>query len=229
MALFIDPLALQLSVLGITGILLFYLTFRVLMHVRRGEGIGSVLQGVWLPLLFTGIYAFVTGMWGQLTWPLPSSYNILFYDPYTVFGIILMTFSLLFRFNYKLEYAGFATLIFGAVTMYYGNAGFAAGMTKEPGVLLALYAIWGLAGVVTYPFALFLDRAKVAEPSPIPQTTPPLIHAAGGVGRIGGHVGSSSLVLILPMVIFLVAGLLALYIGVNAVPGHLVGFAKWTP
>ncbi|MDG6928730.1 MAG: DUF981 family protein [Nitrososphaerota archaeon] len=225
MALFVDPLALQLIVLGVTGVLLFYHSLRAFMRVRSG---GRPEHGqIWPLLLFIGIYAFLTGLWGHLVWPLPGSYNILFYDPYPIFGLLLMVFSLLLKYDSRLEYAGLASFLFGAVTVYYGYAGYAAGMTKQPSVLLALYALWGLAGMVAYPFAMLMDRLRFmpADTAAQPQKQPPA-RASGGIALAGR---GGPLLLLLPGVIFLLAGLLALYIGANAVPGHLVNFSKWVP
>ncbi|MEM3186494.1 MAG: DUF981 family protein [Conexivisphaerales archaeon] len=232
MALFIDILAIQLFVLGVAGITLGYFLVKIFMRSRRGESIEREYQVMWPLLLGIGIYSFVTGLWGQLVWPLPGSYNILFYDLYAMFGLILTVFAALMRSNFRLEYAGFFSLLFGAITMYYGASGFNANMTSEPAALLGLYLLWGLAGILTYPFALYADRIRakaleVAATAQAPQLIPPMTHATGAVGKTASI--SYSWWLWIPVIVFLAAGLLALYIGINALPGHLVAFSHWAP
>lgn len=95
---------------------------------------------------------------GQFVWPLPGSYNILFYDPLVSFGIILLAFAFSVRYDAKLEYAGFLGLMVGLMTIGYGFVGYNLGLTQEPVALLLMYFLYGIAGIFAYPVSLIADR-----------------------------------------------------------------------
>ena len=62
---------------------------------KKQKDFSAQIKSAIVPLLLIGIYMFVMALWGQLAWPLPGSYNILFYDPMISFGIVLIAFSCL--------------------------------------------------------------------------------------------------------------------------------------
>jgi len=116
------------------------------------------LKGASVPLAIVGAYMFIMGLWGQMTWPLPGSYNILFYDPMIAFGMLTLAFAFAIRFEVRLEYAGFLGLMTGVMALIYGYEGYGIGLTSSPFALLMLYLFYGGAGIFSYPLALIADR-----------------------------------------------------------------------
>ncbi|BDB99105.1 DUF981 family protein [Saccharolobus caldissimus] len=200
MALFVDILTNQLIVMAIAFITLAYgliKTYRVHSTVMDYR---NSMKAQYIPLLTLGGLMAITGLYGLITWPLPGSYNILFYDLYPVLGLGLIGIAVSIKNDYKLEHLGFMAILFGLVTIYYGVIGFIHHMTLEPAALLALYALTGLASIFFYPVSLFLDSAKYGK-----------------------------IFLIIDAILLILAGIVAAYIGIVAVPEHLVGFSKWVP
>jgi len=95
-----------------------------LMRLQSVQGdVLAELKSLYSPLLLLGIYIAVTGVFGNLLWPLPGSYNILFYDLYPLLGIGLIAIAISIKNRTKLEYIGFLALLLGLVTIYYGTLG----------------------------------------------------------------------------------------------------------
>ena len=155
----------------------------------------------YLPLLAIGIYISVTGFYGLTTWPLPGSYNIPFYDLYPSLGLGLIMIALGVKNGYKLEYLGFLGILLGIVTMYYGTIGYLKNMTEEPAALLALYVLTGSSSIFFYPVSMFIDNGN-----------PKL-----------------KIFLLIDAILLILAGIVAGYIGLVAVPDHLSAFSKWVP
>jgi len=200
MALFIDPLTAQLFAMAGSLILIAYALLK-LMRLQTVQGeILAELKPLYPPLLLLGIYVAVTGVFGNLLWPLPGSYNILFYDLYPLLGIGLIAIAISIRNGTKLEYIGFLALLLGLVTIYYGTLGYMNNMTKEPLALFLLYGGSGLSSILFYFVTYQIDRGNVNKG-----------------------------LLALEAVLLILTGLLATYISANSVPSHLKTFAQWTP
>ncbi|MEM0020957.1 MAG: DUF981 family protein [Fervidicoccaceae archaeon] len=200
MALFIDPLTAQLFAMAGAFILIGYAFAKISMLHTTYEEIMKELKPLYIPILLLGIYIAVSGIFCNLLWPLPGSYNILFYDLYPLLGVGLIALAISIKYNYKLEYIGFLALVFGIVTIYYGAVGYANNMTKEPLALFLLYGGAGLSSVLFYFASYQLDRGKVNRG-----------------------------LLILEAALLVLTGLLAAYISANSVPQHLKLFAQWAP
>ncbi|MBB5252287.1 DUF981 family protein [Sulfurisphaera ohwakuensis] len=200
MALFIDILTIQLITMGIGFLTFAYGLIKTFLVHSTVQDYRNAIKPQYMPLLLLGLFMSITGFYGMLLWPLPSSYNILFYDLYPVLGLGIIGIALSIKNEYKLEHLGFMALLFGLVTIYYGVQGYLHNMTLEPTALLALYTLTGLASIFFYPVAIFLDNGKW-----------------------------NKIWLIVDAVLLILAGLLAGYIGIEAVGEHLVAFSKWTP
>lgn len=156
---FIDNLAFSLFAISMAGFILLYaISSMYFVYKRKRKDFSEYLDSASIPLAILGAFLFITGLWGQFTWPLPGSYNILFYDPLVAFSILLISFSLAIRLNAKLEYAGFLSLMIGLIVIAYGIEGYGIGLTKEPIALLAMYFFYGAAGILGYPVSLIVDR-----------------------------------------------------------------------
>ncbi len=156
---FIDNLAYSLFAVSFAGFMLLYTTCSIYLAYRKNrKNFSEDLKSASIPLAVIGMFLFLTGIWGQFTWPLPGSYNMLFYDPLISFGFLLLAFSISIKYGAKLEYTGFLGLMVGMMVIVYGVLGYTTGLTKEPLALLAMYLFYGLAGIFSYPISLMADR-----------------------------------------------------------------------
>lgn len=156
---FVDDLAYSLFVVSFAGLLLLYTSGSIYLDYRKKQrNITEHLKSAAIPLALIGLYLLLMGLWGQFAWPLPGSYNILFYDPMISFAILLIAFSLSVKFNLRFEYVGFLSLIAGILVTIYGFLGYKIGLTQSPLALLAMYTFYGLAGIFSYPVSLLIDR-----------------------------------------------------------------------
>ncbi len=199
----IDNLAFLLLSLGFVGFLTLYMTAGVYKEYRkrRRMDIYSTISGGILPLGALGVYLFIMGIVGQLTWPLPGSYNILFFDPLVGLGIVLIGFAYSVRTGIPMHYVGLLSLLLGVMVIYYGVEGFSIGLTQAPMALLGLFISFGLTGIFAFPVSLILDL----EP-----------------GRTSKHPKVWFLMLVLFWVFLFTASVLSYVIGALAVPGHLL-------
>lgn len=163
---FVDNLASSLFTISFAGLLLIYTIGSVYLAWRkRKKEISDYLKGASIPICVIGIFILVSGLWGQFVWALPGSYNILFYDPFVAFGILLISFALVVRLGGRLDYIGFLALLMGAVTIVYGVAGYNLKMTSAPIVLLVMYAFYGLAGIFAYPISFMVQKITEQQKS----------------------------------------------------------------
>lgn len=157
---FVDILTSQLFVLGFIGLILFYITVESYFSYKSRKPHKDTMMAGSIPLALLGAYAFLTGLYGQLTWPLPGSYNILFYDVYTLIGLLMIGGAWAVRSKVRLQYIGVLSLLLGAMVAFYGVAGYLQKLTSEPIGLLLLYLGFGAAGVLGLPITIMLDRAQ---------------------------------------------------------------------
>ncbi len=202
---FTDNLAYALFSLCFAGFLILYLVvseyFAFIRKDRNYANYTIRLEAAKAPLMLVGAYMMIMGLWGQFTWPLPGSYNILFYDPLLSFGMIVLGLGLTIHFRVKFEYVGFFGLLIGIMTIIYGIQGYSIGLTEEPIALLALYGFFGVAGIFSYPVALIMERIPGMQKSP----------------WIGW-----TLCLVIFVLAMLAASLLAGYVAFSAIGGHLI-------
>ena len=155
---FIDDLAMELFTLSLVGVVSIYLTGSVYMAYRKGiKDIESVLKPGIIPLGVLGGIITIMGIYGEMTWPLPGSYNILFYDPYLIIGLILIIIAVSIAMKQKLQFTGILALFSGLIAIYYGANAYLDKMTSSPIAMLGLYIAFGLTGVFTYPTTLIYD------------------------------------------------------------------------
>lgn len=156
---FIDNLAYGLFSISIASFLLLYTVISMYLVYRRGQkNYSEYLNSASVPLLLIGIYMLVQGFWGQFTWPLPGSYNVLFYDPLISFGMLLLGFFFAVRLKVRLEYVGLFGMLVGIMVIIYGVYGYQIGLTSSPIAMFAMYLLYGLSGIASYPVALIADR-----------------------------------------------------------------------
>ncbi len=237
---FVDDLGLQLILIGLVALTIFYVGARTYIRYRSG-GTDKATNELKSSAPMIGIFGFVVlllGLFGEFAWPLFTGtagvkYNILFYDPTVLFGIILIGFAFSLAFNLKTQYVGLFALAAGLVTIFYGVNGYNLGMTNEPIGLLGLYVAFGGAGLFTYPMTLLIDKVVAAKSIPsgttekkeigIPAGTVMVAaHAQKVVGQAKFRLGMTSNVTFLLFLLFMIgAAAIAFYIGLEAIPRHL--------
>jgi len=236
---FVDTLAFQLFTLAFVSAILFYsgvigyLTYRRFGPRRTYEH----LKGTIVPLGMIGIVVTTIGMWGEIVWPLPGSYNILFFDPYLLLGAVLLGFALSVTFKVKTQYVGLMAAMTGALSIYYGYSAYQLGMTKEPLTMLFLYVALGGTAILTFPITIFIDR-MVLEPLTTPVATPATSEAPapasgsffpsvvpGGFADADPQVALPWKVVFAGFSLFLLfavgSAIIAIVIGNGALPAHL--------
>ncbi len=166
---FIDDLAMELFTLALVGIVSVYMTASVYLEYRKNgaKNIEEILKPGVFPLGVLGVVILIMGFYGEMTWPLPGSYNILFYDPYMFIGMILVMMAVAIGYRQKLQYVGILAFFAGIIAIYYGANAYIDKMTSSPIAMLGLYIAFGLTGVFTFPTTLIYDmlpgREKVSK------------------------------------------------------------------
>jgi putative membrane protein len=236
---FVDTLAFQLFTLAIVSGLLFYsgvvgyATYRKFGPRRTYEH----LKAQAVPLGGIGLVIAGIGFWGEINWPLPGSYNILFFDPYLLLGVVLVGFAVAVEFRWRTQYLGLLAAMTGLMSIYYGYSAYTLQMTKEPLTMFFLYVAMGGTAVFTFPVTLWLDRIVIAppplqEPATAPSTTsarasPPELVAQVAAGLTDGDpiVPIQIKILFGGFLLFLLfaagSAILAVLIGGGALPAHL--------
>ena len=162
--MFIDELAYILFAIGFVGVLTLYMTISVYYNYRKNIkkknniDIYEIISGGILPIGAVGIYLFVVALWGQFTWPLPGSYNMLFFDPLMSLSIVLIAFAWSIRTKHKMHYVGLFSLLVGLMTIDYGITGYVLGLTQSPLAFMGLFVSYGLVGVFAFPVTIIMDN-----------------------------------------------------------------------
>lgn len=151
----IDFLAMDLVVLAISLVLLAWFFFKYLENDQQ-----KVAPG----LLAVGFIATITGLDIISRWPLPGSYNIVFGEPLTLFGVLLFFTGLAVLKGWDLHTLGIFAVLAGIVAiilgirMWYGidvknSAGQTVrqGMTQSPPMAGIAYILTGIGGILTLP------------------------------------------------------------------------------
>ena len=169
---FVDDLAGIELLLFLVAVLLAYVGVQGFWAIRndRPEDLRRALRGSAIPAGGLGVVILGLALWGEMTWPfLPSDgmsgYNIFFFDPMLLLGIVLGAYALSAYRDLPLQYVGLIALVAGAATAFYGWTGFTAtpAFTKEPFDTFLLYGAFGLSGVLALPATLLVDRYLRAE------------------------------------------------------------------
>ncbi|HUC38703.1 MAG TPA: DUF981 domain-containing protein [Candidatus Acidoferrum sp.] len=198
----VDFLGAQLFALWFAGLLILYISVHSFVLFRKGKKAENIVASGAIPLAALGVYMFLSGLFGQFTWPLSGAYNTLFYDMYPFVGLLFIGAAVSIYKKMKIQYIGFYGLLLGVMSIGYGAYGYALGLTKSPLALLALYVSFGIGGIVGYPVTVMMDRAE-----------------SGIKNRSPGWIA----LIVLFWFLLFAGSMLALYIGVSAIPAHLAG------
>lgn len=198
---FIDDLAFELFALSLVGVVSIYLKGYAYLYYRKGlKDVETIMRPGAFILGILGVIIVIMGIFGEMTWPLPGSYNILFYDPYLLFGIILVSVSSSIILKQKLQFSGILALFSGLIAIYYGVNAYLDKMTSSQIAMLGLYLSLGLTGMFTFPATLIYD----------------LLPSRDNVSKFW------TVILVLFWVGLIVSSVLAALTAIEAVPQHLL-------
>jgi putative membrane protein len=166
---FVDTIAFQLFTIAFVAILLFYAGISTYWeYLKRGfREAYRLMKAQAVVLSAIGLVILIIGFWGEFVWPISTivnganvlgAYDILFYDPYIMMGMALLGFSACVILRLDTKYSGLFALMVGALSIYYGTNAYSLGLTKEPTIMLLLYVAFGITGIFSFPFTLFIDR-----------------------------------------------------------------------
>lgn len=176
---FTDDLALVEVLLALVASLFAYAGLLAWWAIRTNdpEGVRGALRGVAIPAGVLGGVSLLLALWGEMTWPFLASdglagYNILFFDPLVLLGVVLLAYAISVQRASKLQYVGLLGLISGGVTAFYGWTGYTASpaFTSDPFDTLLLYAGFAAAGIFSFPATLVVDgflRASEGGGAPV--------------------------------------------------------------
>lgn len=211
MASFIDPLTLILDLLVLVAVAVFYTGALVWWDARRTriEAAHASLRAGGAVLGLLGAILLAIGLWGEIAWPLPGSYNLLFFDSIVMLAFVLLAFAALALWGLPTSFAGIVSLVAGAGVIYYGWSGYQLGLTKSPIEMFLLYLAFGAAGILAFPATLYADMFVIGPfrsglGNAVPRPT------ALWTGLVG-----------LFMLVLVLAGIAAIIFGFNTAWAHL--------
>ncbi|KAA8922822.1 DUF981 family protein [Thermoplasma sp.] len=190
---FIDSLAVMLLALGMsTAIGAMYFLFSALGNEKR-------IQGILMPAIGIGVFDFLSGFIMSFTWPLPSSYNMLFGDPLLVTGLILIMSAFAYYKHYDLSSVSILLFFLGIYVLIEAVGIVNYHLESGDNLLAAmgLYIVDGIGALIS-PI-MFIDPKK---------------------GKLAYMVEA---------VILIIGTIIALFIGYTAIYGHLLDFIKYFP
>jgi len=220
---FVDTLAFQLFTLAFVSGLLFYSgVVGYVTYLRHGpRRTFEHLRAQAIPLGGLGVIIASIGLWGEIVWPLPGSFNILFFDPYVLLGVVLLGFAVSVAFRWRTQYVGLLAMMVGLLSIYYGAEAYNLGLTKEPLAMFLLYVAMGGTAVFTFPVTLWLDRYVV---TPLSASATPGEGTDTGGTKIAQMTAEVKVLFGLFLIFLLFAAgsaIAALWIGGGALPQHL--------
>lgn len=179
---FIDELTFVMITLILVAATVGYIVVAELLAYRRSgpKGLGTALRETAVPMVAVGIVILIIGFWGMFTWPLPGAYNILFFDIYTLFGLIVLGFGLSVYLGFRLQYVGVLSIVSGGIVIAYGARAYQLHLTSTPWAMFLMYLGWGVTAILAFPVAIIADGwlqgaasgASAPEPSRGPDGKP---------------------------------------------------------
>ncbi|MEM3676104.1 MAG: DUF981 family protein [Thermoplasmataceae archaeon] len=202
MAAFVDDLALDLFLLSLAGVVSIYITAMAYLAYRHNKAVDveEIMRPAVFPLGILGGLILLMGIAGELVWPLPGSYNILFFDPFTIFGLVILSLAVALGLKNKIQFVGIMALFAGLIAIYYGINAYMDNMTSSPIAMLGLYIAFGLTGVLTYPTTLIYD----------------ILPGKQNISKVW------TVILVLFWIGLIVSAFLAAFTAIEAVPQHLL-------
>lgn len=159
--MFIDDLAFELLTLSLAALMILYMSLSIYVDYRRNgeKDIEKHLKPGMAPLAILGVVMLSLGLEGEFVWPLPGSFNILYFDMYTLVAIVIIAFAISIRLEYKMQYVGLFAAYAGVMAIYYGIRAYQLSIIGPTTIdLLLMYIAFGFVGILSYPVSLIIDR-----------------------------------------------------------------------
>ena len=137
----------------------------------------------------------------------------LFFAMLVLLGFLLVAFSLAVRLKFPTHMVGMLGAVIGLGVLFYGVRAYQLNLTKEPFETLLMYLAFGGVAIMSYPATLFVDWFVVgpsvpgADPLPSPPTP--------------NYPWIWRILLGLFLLAVILAGLAAVFYGIDAAWGHL--------
>lgn len=140
--MFVDYLTLMMvDLLAGLGLLAYYLYERESAQNRSyAVGFGAV-----------GLLGLILGLSMVLTWPLPGSYNIIFGEAMTLFGLVFLAAGVAIGLGWDLRPVGVLAFFAGFYAILGGVRIISLGLTREPLLSGLAFILVGLAALLTGP------------------------------------------------------------------------------
>ena len=215
---FVDTLAFQLFTLAFVSAALFYSgLIGYITYLRYGpRQTLEHLRAQSVPLGGLGVVILAIGLWGEIVWPLPGSYNILFFDPYSLLGVVLIAYAVCLGFRWRTQYVGLLAAMVGLLSIYYGANAYNLGLTKEPFEMFLLYVAMGCMAIFTFPVTIWIDRYVMG---------PVISGAETADSKPSAAMSAEVKILFALFLMFLLfslgSAIATLYVGGNALTSHL--------
>ncbi|HVP19446.1 MAG TPA: DUF981 domain-containing protein [Spirochaetia bacterium] len=110
--------------------------------------------------LLTGFIALMTGFRMIFTWPLPGPYNFAYGEMTVAYGGLFFMAGLAIVFGWDLITVGIYAFFAGIAAVIIGLRILTLGLTNEPVLAFAGFALTGISAILTLP-ALFFKEARV--------------------------------------------------------------------
>ncbi|MCL4349322.1 DUF981 family protein [Ferroplasma acidiphilum] len=199
---FVDDTPMELFLISLVAIVSIYMSAWVYIEFRKNgaKNVNEILKPGALPLGILGAIIVIMGLWGEMVWPLPGAYNILFDDPFMFLGIIVLMMAGTIALKQKLQYVGILAFFAGIISIWYGANAYVDKLTSSPIAMFGLFLAFGLTGVFTFPTTLIYD----------------ILPGKTKVSNVW------TVVLVLFWIGLVVSAVVAALIGLEAIPAHLV-------
>ncbi len=211
----VDNISLIVDLLILATVAVFYTGFYVWFNFRRKD-LDRAVTGLREGALLLVIVAFITGiiaLWGEITFPLPGSYNVFFFDPLGLFALLIGAFGLAVWFRLPTSFVGVFGVVVGSGVILYGARAYQLHLTMDPLETFLLYVAFGALAIASLVPALFIDwfiiGPKVPNVQPIPSTETPA-YPRMWTALLGAF-----------MALTFLAGLAAMLYAINIVWAHL--------
>ncbi len=116
-------------------------------------------------------------------------------------GIVIISYVISVKMKYKLQYVGILALFAGIFAIDYGYQGYLLNMTSEPLGMLLMYIAFGAVGILSFPVTLIVDTVPGSKEK----------------------IWKGWMILLVLFWIALLGAIIATaYIGLSAIPQHLL-------
>jgi len=168
---FVDEMTFVMITLILVAVSVAYIVVTEMFAYRRSgpKGLGLALHETAVPMMAMGLVILLVGFWGLFTWPLPGAYNILFFDMYTLLGIIVLGFGASVALHFRLQYVGVLSLVSGFWVLAYGWRAYQLNLTSTPWATFLIYIGFGVTAFLAFPVSLIADTWLSQRPENLPE------------------------------------------------------------